>query len=358
MNKKIKKILIIILIITISFPLIGLTICDIAYRSILDTRFETQEPLNFSIEEFENLKRKKYIYQSNKNNLNGYLYYNDSIQNASGIIVVVHGLGSGHIVYMEAINYFVNNNYYVFSYDSSGTDSSEGKIRGVPQQLIDLKYTIDYLEYIDIINDLPIFLFGHSWGGYAVSNVINFCDNIEAIVSISGFNSSKDIILSYGKKYVSLVAYVGLPIVKLYESMRFGKYATSNAVEAFENSDTKVMIIHSEDDDIVPMEAGYNLYYEKFKDSKRFKFIKFEKRGHSFVIYSDQAIKEINIFNDKFNQWIESLEYDYNDKNNIDKFINDKKNFYEINLDKNIMCNLIDKNLFNEIITFYNQSYN
>lgn len=358
MNKKFKKILVIVLIIIISLPLVGLITCDIVYRSILDTRFETQSILNFTIDDFENLKRDNYIYQNdNGNNLHGYLYYNDYMENINGLIIVVHGLGSGHRVYMEAINYFVNNDYYVFSYDSSGTDESEGKIKGLPQQLINLKYTIEFVGTIDSINDLPLFLFGHSWGGYAVSNILNFFDNIEAVVSVSGFNSSGDIILEYGKNYVSSFAYVGLPIVNLYEALRFGDYARSNAIEAFNNSEAKIMVVHSEDDNVVPIEVGFDKYFNKFKDNKRFKFIKYKNRGHSFVIYSEQAIKAIGDFNMKFDLWVETLKYDYTSEEYKEQFINDKEEFYNKNLDKNVLCNLIDKELFDEIIEFYNQSY-
>lgn len=358
MKQKFKKIFIIILLIIILLPCISLITCDVVYSSILNTRFTTQEPLNFTIDKFDGLKRKQYAYNSNDDyKLCGYLYFNENTDiNNNGLIIVVHGLGSGHRVYMEVINYFVNNNYYVFSYDSSGTDESEGKIKGLPQQLIDLHYTIKYIDTIDIISDLPIYLFGHSWGGYAVSNILNYCDNIEAVVSVAGFNSSSDIILSYGKTFVSFIAYIGLPIVKFYENMKFGDYSKSNAIDAFNKSNANVMIIHSEDDNVVPIEVGYNLYYDKFKYDNRFTFLKYKNRGHSFVIYSDEAIKEINSFNNKFDNWLKTLNYNYNKEKNKERFVKDKLQYYNENLDYNLMCNLIDKELFSQIIDFYNIS--
>lgn len=359
-NSKFKKTLIIILVIIVSYPIITTILAGNIYNSIFSVRYQTQMPLDFKIEEFDNLKREKHIYQSiNNDDIVGYLYFNDMIleNDCHGLIVVVHGLGSGgHSIYMETINYFVNNSFLVFSYDASGNNESGGKIYGLPQQLIDLKTTIEYIEKIDSLQNLPLFLFGHSWGGYAVCNILNYIDGVSAVVSASGFNSTYDLISSYSLKYAGVIAYTGLPFVFFHESNKFGDFSSSSALNAFDNSTANVMIIHSEDDEVVPIKIGYDLYYEKYYDNKRFKFLKYKNRGHSFVIYSEESINTINEFNKGFDKWLLSLDYDYSKKRNQDRFLKDKEKYYKDNLDRNIICNLIDKQLFSEIVEFYIQS--
>ncbi|WP_370631506.1 serine aminopeptidase domain-containing protein [Peptoniphilus sp. KCTC 25270] len=55
--------------------------------------------------------------------------------NLKGIIIIAHGFGGGgHNSYLDCINYFAQNGYYVFAYDATGNDESEGEgVRGFPQ---------------------------------------------------------------------------------------------------------------------------------------------------------------------------------------------------------------------------------
>ena len=357
--KRYKKIIIIVLSILIIFPLVHFCLSAIIYDGIFNERYETVAPYNYTIDEFSDLHRKQYNFNSNENQkLVGYLYYYDEILNPIGLVFVAHGMGGGgHKSYMECIYYFTKNNFLVFSYDATGNDESEGKgIEGLPQQLIDLDYALNFVnDNLDEINDLPIMLFGHSWGGYAVTNILNFHNDISAVVSISGFNSSKDIIKIHAKKYVGFIADLLLPSVYFYEKIKFGKYAKVSALSGFEKCDTNVMVIHSQDDEVVPIECGYDLYYDKYKDNTRFNFIKIKDKGHNHVFHSDDAIKEIDNINMKFNEWLKTLDYDYTKKKNINRFIEDKRN-YLLQLDRNILCNLINEELFDNIIDFYENS--
>ena len=48
---------------------------------------------------------------------------------------------------MDCAYYFAKNGYYVFAYDSTGSDASEGEgVGGTPQGVIDLDYAISFVE--------------------------------------------------------------------------------------------------------------------------------------------------------------------------------------------------------------------
>lgn len=224
---------------------------------------------------------------------------------------------------MDCANYFAQNGYYVFAYDATGNDESEGDaVGGFPQGVIDLEYAISFVEQNEQIPDLPIVLFGHSWGGYNACSVLAYHPEIKAVISCSGFNKSMDVIEAQGKKQVGNAA---------------------------------VLVLHSKDDGTVPIEYGYDIYYEKYKDDSRFEFIELEDRGHSMV-YDDMSY--MNEFNEEFEQWRETLDYDYEAKENQKRFSEDRMEYIHRNLDRNKWCDMLDPNLFSQFVAFYDEHIN
>lgn len=95
----------------------------------------------------------------------GYLYSTKDVEE-KGLAVFAHCLGGGgQIVYLEIFNYLTKNGYYIFAYDATANDESEGKVvGGLPQGIIDLDYAIHFTKTINQLKDLPLMLMGFSWG--------------------------------------------------------------------------------------------------------------------------------------------------------------------------------------------------
>ena len=183
---------------------------------------------------------------------------------------------------MEIINYFAHNGFYVFAYDATGNDESGGKgIGGVPQGLIDLDHVISFVEDSGNFPEMPICLFGHSWGGYSACNVLNYHPEVKAVVECSGPCSSTELLEGGGKQVVGPVIYVLMPVIKAYENIKFGEYAACNALDGFAATDAAIMAVHSNDDKIVPIEYGFDIYYDNFKDDPRFVFRRLNGKGHN-----------------------------------------------------------------------------
>lgn len=118
-------------------------------------RSGSYEPLMLSTEDFDELQCKEYFFASDKGQkLAGYLYRVGN--NQHGIVVMAHGFGGGgHNSYMDVANYFVMNGYFVFVYDATGCDKSEGEgVGGVSQGVIDLDYAISFVEDHNAIPEL------------------------------------------------------------------------------------------------------------------------------------------------------------------------------------------------------------
>ena len=355
--KKALKIVLIVLIVLVVLIAAGLYALSVMiYNQFFGIRYETYEPMKFSVSDFEGLKCEEHFFTSDKGQkLAGYLYTSNDNTHNDKIVIIAHGLGGGgHNSYMDVCNYFAANGFAVFAYDVTGNDNSEGEsCYGLPQGVIDLDYAIDYVKSLDGSADADILLLGHSWGGYSVTNVLTYHPDVKAVVSFAGFDKSTDLIYSQGKAMAGDAVEMVLPFLNFHESITFGEYAANTASKAFAATQTKVMVLHSSDDTTVPMEYGYDIWYEKYKDDPRFTFVPFTDKGHSTIMQSERAKEYQSEFKAKGEAWKETLGYDTEADENKERYETDVANFYAENFDKSQYGYMLDYEVFESIIDFY-----
>ena len=68
---------------------------------------------------------------------------------------------------------------------------------------------------------------------------------------------------------------------------------------------------------------------------------------------SEKARKYVDEFNAEFAEWGESLGYDYKAEENQEQFIKDKAEYISRNLDRAEWVDLLDYEIFDNIIEFY-----
>ena len=204
--------------------------------------------------------------------------------------------------YLSQITYFVNKGWRVFAYDATGSFDSEGKTtNGFPQALIDLDAALNYIGTQEQFADLPILLFGHSWGGYAVANILHYNHAIAGVVSVSGANSPMEMIMEQGRSMMGSFIDIQSPYLWLYQRFPFGETASLKADDAINQSDVPVLIIHGTEDEAVAY-LGSSII-SKFLEStdpdvKILSLSEPGQNGHNNLFLSDAAreyIKEINI---------------------------------------------------------------
>lgn len=355
--KKAWKIILIILFSVLILVIGGLWALTVSiYNENFNRRFESYEPMMFQVEDFDGLSRTKYEFASDQGQmLTGYLYRAGEKQ--EGIIMLAHGFGGGgHNSYMDCIHHFAQHGYYVFAYDATGNDESEGDgVGGIPQGVIDLDYAISFVEELEELKGLPIGLFGHSWGGYSVCNVLTYHPEVRAVIECSGCNRSSDLFEAVGKRQAGDFIYAMMPFVKLHEQIKYGKYASNTAMDGFQASDAAVMLVHSSDDNIVPIEYGFDLYYEKYRDDARFTFLKFENKGHNEIV-NDRNNPYIDEFNAALDQWLSTLHYDYEAEENMARFLEEKANYIHEHLDREQWSSRLDQALFAKFVDFYDDN--
>ncbi|MBO4635568.1 MAG: alpha/beta fold hydrolase [Clostridiales bacterium] len=346
---KLLKGLIITLLVTLFavFAVILPVISCIMYGMVFGIRYETQSYLTFSTGNFPGLMRDRYEFASNEGQiLTGYRYYREG-QDVKGLIIMAHGIGAGHNSYMDCADYFTQNGYDVFAFDVTGNDESEGSnVRGLPQGVIDLDHAISFVEGLDEFSGLPIVLFGHSWGGYSCTSVLNQHPEVAAVCSVSGFNRSSDLLLFQGEQMIGPVINIMMPYLNIYERIKFGEYAVQTSMDGFANSDARIMIVHSEDDDTVGIQYGYDVYYGTYADDPDFVFIRYTDKGHSSILSNGGSREYMRGINEQLMQQLDGRT----------PTEEEREAYYSQAVDMDIMATFADTDLLGQVVAFYDEA--
>lgn len=331
------------------FILINIAAVSIVYECIFGSRFQTESWREYEVSEFDGLKMERSDFNGSGEYLAGYKYSKENVSDIKGVVIVSHGYGGGgHNTYMPFIDVFTSNGYFVFSYDARANDNSGGKsVGGLPQGISDLDDAIHHVSSIEEYRELPIVLFGHSWGAFSAANVLYMHPDINAAVLVAGFNEPSDLIYHRGSQVVGPLAKLIVPCFDLYERIKFGKELTEiSAVEGLERTDAGILVVHSKDDMTVPAEYGYYKFFELFGDDERFEFVLYEDKGHDYLFYSENAEEYRAEINKSYIEYVEENGGEYNGEI--------KAEFMEKNLDKK-KCFEPDEELMEQIIGLYDQ---
>lgn len=210
-----------------------------------------------------------------------------------GLLLVVHGMGTGHLSYLNVIDRFAREGWLVFSYDATGYGASGGNgMKGVPQAVLDLDAALNAAEALPEASGLPVCLFGHSLGAHAVCAVLVRHPEVKAIAALSGFDS----VSAWVRVGMGLPGVLLLPGALLWERLRFGEAAAWSAQDGFAASEARVLIVHSADDDTVPISCGLDRYMAAWGGDPRFSFLRLEDRGHSGVFTPETANACLELF--------------------------------------------------------------
>ena len=294
-SKKILKwilisvLILLILIFGVVLPAVSISI----YRSYLDVCFITDEHHMFSVDAFDGLTVENVEFPAKQGHmLAGYKYRMEDLENPHGVVVFSHGLFSGgQNRYMPIVAYFAEQGFEVFAYDATGNDASGGLVGGVSRGVMDLDYAIRYVKQDSDYTDMPICLYGYSWGAYSVGTVLNFHPDVKAVAIFAGFNKPSLLIRQMGYEVVGGLIDIAMPYVNLYERIKFGEHAAATTLGGFKKADqTQIFVVHSTNDPVVEFQYGYQLYHDTYGDDPRFRFVQYEDRGHDYLLFSADAM--------------------------------------------------------------------
>lgn len=207
--------------------------------------------------------RKEFKIDHHKIKLQGYLY---ETPNPKGLVITAHGINSysdsDHAQYQD---YFLNHDWDVLSFDMTGCGKSEGKgMNGLFESRLCVDSVLSYVSNDESINDLPICLFGYSWGAYGVASSSKNHEKVCAIAALSGFNAPNEMMLEYVANYKSKGLYIGKPGLDFSLGLFNGDKVFYRATtEINKHKDINYMIVQGEKDDVVYYKASI---YSKLKN--------------------------------------------------------------------------------------------
>lgn len=228
---------------------------------------------------------------SGKNMLQGYLL---GKENTKGLVVVAHGLGGGAEGYLTTILCFVQQGYQVLAYDNTGYHLSEGKSSvGLPQAVEDLDAVLTFIEEHACFSGLPVYLFGHSWGGYSVTAVLQNGHKVKAVASVSGFSNPNQMIREWAWRMVGKWAVLVIPFMVLHQRLSFGKKLDIMAVDGINKSGVPVLLVHGSEDKTVRLDGAALFSCKEEITNPKVKYLLWEKEGqngHLDVLYTADAV--------------------------------------------------------------------
>jgi alpha-beta hydrolase superfamily lysophospholipase len=332
------------------FSIISMIIVSVIYNGQFP-RYERHDSTITAGLRYEDLEteypRSLVNFKSGNNTLQGYVYGNNQDQ---GLVVVAHGLGGGADSYLSQITYFVDQGWRVFAYDATGSFDSEGKTtKGFPQALIDLDATLSYINSQREFDNLPILLFGHSWGGYAVANILHYDHKIAAVATVSGASSAMEMIMEQGRSMMGGFINIQRPFLWLYQRILFGETASFNAIDAINQSNVPVLIIHGTEDETVAYKGSSVI--SKMDEitnpnAKAISISELGRNGHNNLFRSNKGMIYIDEINIEYRKLYDSH------NQNIPYEI--KQGFYS-NIDR-ALAQDINKDLMAEINEFFLES--
>lgn len=223
--------------------------------------------------------REKIQVPSGENNLSAYLYGKD---NTKGLIVVSPGHRDANDVKLYEVMYFVDAGYQVICFDYTGCYTSEGDTFGkYTQAVYDLDAVLTYCDKNEAFSDLPIYLFGHSLGGYATGAVLNYDHRVDAAVVASGFDCAEEQWECSVKRFTEPVYFLIRPINLAFITLKYGEDRNLSAVDGINRSDIPVLVISAEKDGYYG--DGKSPIYDK-KDSvtnSKCEFVLMDKQNHN-----------------------------------------------------------------------------
>lgn len=186
--------------------------------------------------------------------LRGFVYKAD---NPKGFIVFRHGINSQHADYLALICAMVDRGWTVLAYDAIGCGSSDGdNVKGMAQSPLDVAAAIEFVRANGLAGDLPLVLWGHSWGGYGVASAMDIVPDVDACVTMSGYNSPVGVLMEFTERMVGPVAVTQLPTMWLNNKIAFGADADRTAVDGINKTSAPVLVIHGADDQVVEFDGS------------------------------------------------------------------------------------------------------
>lgn len=204
----------------------------------------------------------------------------------AALIVMTHGYNLSCEDYLPLAHIFAKSGFEVLMFDGTGCGMSGGKgIYGLPQHIKDMKSVLDMVMTQEHLKDLPLLLFGHSWGGYAACCVSCLSAYpIRGILTLSAFRKSSSSMAPSIKRRFPHIASFLIATVESLEILLFGRIASATSSDGLIKADCPAKLYHSTDDAVVSYEESFDTMKKNLSDRSNITFVTLEGRNHDIYL--------------------------------------------------------------------------
>ena len=277
--KKITGIIIISIVAVSTLIFCGVSIAHLVVFSRADyDKYDSDYFLVYDDIDKEKYPREQIIVQSGENDISAFLY---AVDGAKGLIVVAPGHRDANDIKLYEIRYFIDAGYSVVCLDYTGCYTSGGSsMKGYSQSVYDIDALLDFIETNEKFKDVPIYLFGHSMGAYAVCAELQFEHNIEKVVAASGFDTPEEQWQYSIKRYTGVFYPIVKPYNSLFIALKYGDDKDLSAVDGINSLSIPVLVISAEEDSFY---GGKSPIYERQNeiDNPNCTFMLMDKENHN-----------------------------------------------------------------------------
>jgi len=177
-------------------------------------------------------------------------------------VILAHGYRQERGDMSSYVKFYYDQGFDILIPDARGHGESEGDYIGYGWH-----DRLDYLNWIDLLieeyESEQIVLHGHSMGASLVlmASGEELPDEVKAIVADSGYTTVKEELTHQLKHLYNLPAFPLLDLTSMMTKFRSGfSFEEASAIDQVKNNTRPLLIIHGEEDELVPVEMAYELY--------------------------------------------------------------------------------------------------
>ena len=251
-----------------------------------DRTNDPDNPCYLTYEDYEDtLDRKPFKTYYYVREINGYIYQKKFQDKFKGFIVMSHGMFGTHVQYMIDIALLCENGYKVLAFDNYGCGLSQGdSIEALGHGVYVLENVLEAVKANNLNEGLPMFLYGHSWGGFSVLGAMRNYPELKGVIARSApysqLSAGKVLIKNIAKKiykiYRPFISFLGFFL--LPRRMRIN---VTRGVK--KNEMTKVLLLQAKDDPMVTFDTSAAEYFISHP-YKNVKVVISEKGLHNSLI--------------------------------------------------------------------------
>ena len=227
--------------------------------------------------------------------LKGWLIYSEK---SKGIIVCLHGYPANKSDILPVVE-FLYPDFSLLLFDFRAHGESEGKVCyfGL-KEFLDVKSGIDFIRSNIETKDLPIGIWGYSFGGAVGIISASKYGDIKCVVSDSAFANFPDMVKNYYKNLGPLKYIFSSFSIFLGRYVFRGDFKLNSPENFISNVKCPVLIIHSRNDEFVPFTHAQKLY-ERANHPKEIYIVEGPHTGLDRA-YTEEYRKKVKSFFEKY----------------------------------------------------------